>query len=123
MKILDLLVMKGYLMSILAEVLEEEYDRSIRLSNALQKEINDLPNGSLQKKNINGKDYWYLQYREGKKIKSKYIKSIEVEEMKEKIAKRKENIEALKEQRQIQNQLSKALGKDFVYEYAAKAIS
>ena len=83
-------------MSLVGEVLEEEYDRSIRLSNALQKEINALPNGSLQKKNINGKDYWYLQYRDGDKVKSKYIKNDDIEQMKEKIAKRKENVKALK---------------------------
>ena len=69
-------------MSLVGEVLEEEYDRSIRLSNALQKEINALPNGSLQKKNINGKEYWYLQYREGEKVKSKYIRNVDVEEIK-----------------------------------------
>ena len=77
----------------------------------------------MQKKNINGKDYWYLQYRDGDKVKSKYIKNDDIEQMKEKIAKRKENVKALKEQRQVQKQLSKALGKDFVYEYATKTIS
>ena len=35
----------------------------------------DVPagKGSLQAKSIDGRDYWYLQWREGDKIKSKYV--------------------------------------------------
>ena len=58
-----------------------------RFKNALVEELNDckfekkrillslkkLPKGSLQKRNINGRDYYYLVFREGGKVKTKYI--------------------------------------------------
>ena len=103
-------------MSIVDEVLAEEYDRSVRLSKALQKDINKLPNGSLQKKCISGRYYYYLQYRDGDKVKSDYVKHDDVKDIKQKLKLRKENIEALKEQQKAQVQLSKALGKKFVNE-------
>lgn len=103
-------------MSIIGEVLAEEYDRSMRLSQALQKDINKLPNGSLQKKCISGKYYYYLQYRDGDKIKSDYVKQEYVDDLKKKLKQRKENIDALKEQQKVQAQLGKALGKNFVNE-------
>lgn len=103
-------------MSLVGEVLEEEYDRSLRLSKKLQKDINKLPKGSLQKKCISGKYYYYLQYRDGDKVKSDYVKQDDVKDIKKKLKQRKENIEALKEQQNAQVQLSKALGKKFVNE-------
>lgn len=110
-------------MSIIEEVLAEEYDRSIRISEALIKDIEKLPIGSLQKKNINGKDYHYLQYRVGHKVKSDYIKPDQIKDIKAKLAKRKVNVSALKEQRKAQKQLAKALGKKYINEYSAKAVS
>ena len=42
-------------MSIIDEVLLEEYERSLRISRALENENRDLPKGSIQKKKINNK--------------------------------------------------------------------
>lgn len=103
-------------MSNVNDVLIEEYDRSLRLSNALQKDIDRLPIGSLQKKCISGKYYYYLQYRDGDKVKSNYVKHEEVEDLKKQLQKRKDSINALKEQKKTQSQLGKALGKKFVNE-------
>ena len=61
-------------MSVLDEVLKEEYDRLIRMRIAMSFEYEALPKGSISKKNIRGCDCYYLQYREGDKVISKYIK-------------------------------------------------
>ena len=46
-------------------------------------------------KNINRKNYSYHQWREGEKIKSKYIKNKDVEKLSNKISRRKELMEAV----------------------------
>ena len=91
-------------MTVMEEVLVEEYMRALRIERLVKSEIEELPKGSIQKKKIKGKEYPYLQYRCGNAIKSQYIKAQEVHELEIMIAKRKEHIE-------------KALGKDFLHEH------
>ena len=110
-------------MSIIEGVMREEYERSVRASNALKKQNASLPKGYLRKKRINNKDYWYLQYRDGKRVKSKYIKHSDYEKVKKDIDIRKENDMYLKEHKISQKQIEKALGKDFVNEWSSKRIS
>lgn len=110
-------------MSIIEDIMREEYDRSVRASEALKKQNASLPKGYLRKKRINNKDYWYLQYRDGNRVKSKYIKHSEYEKVKKDIKIRKENVLHLKEHSASQKQIEKALGKDFVNERSAKRIS
>ena len=38
-----------------------------------RKIIDDLPKGSLSESNKNGQKYYYLKYREGKKVVTKYL--------------------------------------------------
>ena len=78
-------------MSILDEVFLEEYDRAIRIIRAIENEQISLPKGSIQLKIIHGVKCYYLQYRDGKKIKSKYIKNDELEEIRLKVSRRNEN--------------------------------
>ena len=56
----------------------------------LEQLLSSLPKGYISKKVINGKERFYLQSRQGSKIKSEYIPSGQVEELREKLAKRKE---------------------------------
>jgi biotin synthase-related radical SAM superfamily protein len=80
-------------MSIIFDVLDEEYNRLKELWEKYQNEIDKLPKGSIQKKQRNGKAYIYLYYRNGDKVISKYIgkeKSRKVDEIKEELEKRKE---------------------------------
>ena len=65
-------------MSVLEEVLEEEYDRSVRMSRRIEAELAVLPKGSVRKREIHGHVYYYLNYREGDKVKSKYIPAADV---------------------------------------------
>ena len=104
-------------MSVLEEVLLEEYNRSIRIKKALIAEQNSLPKGSIQIKHIANKDYYYLMYRKNGKVISRYIKSAEFESLSASINKRKENEQALKELNKSIKQIEKALGKDFINEH------
>lgn len=60
-------------------------ERSIDKINELKEKIAKLPIGYISKKNINGKTRYYRQWTEMGKIKSKYIKDGELEELQEKI--------------------------------------
>ena len=62
----------------------------------IKKELEDLPKGYISNKNIGGKVRHYLQWNENGKIKSKYIKDDEYEEIKAKIERRKELTALLK---------------------------
>ena len=76
-------------MSVLDEVLKEEYERLLRMRSAMSIEYDALPKGSISRKNIRGCDCYYLQYREGDKIVIKYIKKAELDELAAKIEKRR----------------------------------
>lgn len=105
-------------MSILEEVLVEEYERSERVSRALATELAGLPRGSVREREINGRTYYYLQYREGNHVRSDYVSREDVEGLRERLARRKEVIAALKEQERSRKQIEKALGRGFIDEYA-----
>lgn len=109
-------------MTILEDVLLEEYVRNLRIEQLLKDEIDSLPKGSLQKKQINGKEYFYLQYRSGDTVKSKYIKTSDCESITNQLEKRKSDIRALKEIQKTKGQIEKALGKDFINEHTAEGI-
>ena len=51
-------------MSVLDDVLKEEYNRSKKIIKLIEDELNSLPKGYISKKKINGKVYYYLQKRE-----------------------------------------------------------
>lgn len=57
--------------------------------NELRNLISSLPNGSISKKNINGKTYYYHRYKEGNKRIEKYIDFSTVSELQNKIEKRR----------------------------------
>ena len=84
-------------MSVLDEVLKEEYDRLARMKSAMSIEYNALPKGSISKKNIRGCDCYYLQFREGNKVISKYIKKAELDDLVAKIERRKNLKKALRD--------------------------
>jgi hypothetical protein len=58
--------------------------------------MTDLPRGSLMIREINGRKYCYLRYRDGKKVIQKYAGTIEQQEtILAKIAERKHLVELL----------------------------
>lgn len=84
-------------MSILDQVLEEEYDRLNRMREALELEIKELPAGYISKKDIKGKKYFYLQKRHGGKILSTYIPEVQVGDFQKKIERRRMMEKRMKE--------------------------
>jgi len=77
-------------------VLEKEKQRNENMRSVYEKRISDLPRGSLVIRELNGRKYCYLRYREGKKVIQKYAGTIEQEELiRTKISERKHLTELL----------------------------
>jgi hypothetical protein len=71
-------------------VVEEEKERNIERQEIYQKELESLPRGYLVVKKRGDKIYNYLQYRNGHKTVTKYLKvDTDIESIKRGIAKRK----------------------------------
>lgn len=98
-------------MSVLEDILIEEYHRSVRLGHLIEKELKTLPKGSVRVREINGREYYYLNYRDGKKVKSDYISASQLNDIRAQVARRKELKAALKEQMQSRRQIERALGR------------
>lgn len=65
----------------------------------LEERIKELPKGYISKKNINGKMQHYLQWKENGKVKSKYIRDEELQELRNQIDERKRLQSRLKEKK------------------------
>ena len=109
-------------MKIIEEVMLEEYQRTLRIEKALVAELNQLPKGSIQKKKIRGKEYYYLQYRCGETVKSQYVKTCDIVELQKQLNRRRENLDALKSLEKTKSQIEKALGKGFIDEHSTEGI-
>ncbi len=60
-------------MSAIVNILQEELERLKNLKQLYQSNIEELPKGSIQIKNINGKPYPYLLYRNKNHEHTKYL--------------------------------------------------
>ena len=98
-------------MSVLEDVLEEEYSRSSRLLVLMEQEISSLPKGSIRLRSIKGHECCYLNYRVGNKVKSDYVPAADVDELRAKIERRRALAAAIREQKQSQKQITRALGR------------
>jgi hypothetical protein len=77
-------------MSVLDEVLREEYERIKKIRAVMQAELNELPKEYISRKNIRGNIEYYLQKRVGAKLVSSYISKEAVPGFEKKIARRKQ---------------------------------
>ena len=107
-------------MSILEEVLVEEYERSVRITRALEEELATLPRGSLRERVVDGRTYYYLQYREGSRVMSDYVPRADAERVRSLVQRRKELVAAIREQERSRRQIERALGRGFVLEHAGE---
>ena len=67
----------------------------------LEQQISNLPAGSITKKTVNGKEYFYHRWTENKKRREKYIPADELENFRVQIERRKaleQELKALKKQ-------------------------
>lgn len=92
-----------------------EYKNLLERKLELETELQTLVQGYISNKTIKGKTYCYLQNRVGGKLISQYLKSEEVDEITEQIARRKQYEEELPKLKARLNELEQAarlLGKN-----------
>lgn len=81
-------------MNMILNMVLQEKQRIDYMLARYQKMISELPKGTISEKLINGNTYYYLKYRDGKKVISKYVGKDNIQEVKEQIEKRR-HIEAM----------------------------
>lgn len=96
-------------MSILMGVFEEELDRLNRQEVIYARDLQELPKGYLSKKMISGKEYCYLQYRNGGKVISKYISAENLPKVEAQVKRRQQLEASLRRVREDQKKLRKVL--------------
>ena len=102
------------------KILLQMYDNAMREIAAVSKELTkleNLPKGSIVKKNISGKDYMYLQWREGGKVKCQYLTDEEARKLEPLMLKRTEQRKILKKAKLEKKSIEKILGKGLLDEY------
>ncbi len=88
---------------ILSTILQEK-ERIDRMLAKYQEELGRLPKGTISEKKVKQSTYFYLKYREGKKVISRYIPQKDVEAVREQVEKRRHietMIRSLQEERAI----------------------
>ena len=83
-------------MPVIHDALREELERLLEKQAAYIQRISLLPKGRIHHKLIGGKKYPYLNYREGGKVRSRYVKSEELEQVMAQVTERRQHEQALK---------------------------
>lgn len=76
-------------MEILKNILSESNEYYLNAKKKIEKKLHVLPKGSIKKRDISGKVYYYLQFRSGKKIIQKYLGRKKPEEITKQLLERK----------------------------------
>lgn len=63
-------------------ILQEELDRVRALKGKYEQKLKDYPPGYLLKRQVGKREYYYLSFREGNRIRQKYLGSLSPEELK-----------------------------------------
>jgi len=92
-------------MKILNDILQEEKERLLELEKIYKLKIQQLPKGSLIKKNIKGHNYYYLNYRLYKKQVFKYIGKLSEKEVNDLVTRIKERRKFEKFLRQVKKDI------------------
>ena len=82
----------------------QERERIDRMLAKYREELETLPKGTISEKKAGQSTYFYLKYREGKRVISKYIPQKDVETVREQVEKRRHietMIRSLQEERAI----------------------
>lgn len=103
--------------SILEQQLLDEYFRCIRNKDVQTAAIANLPKGYISSKRRGDKVYYYLQWRDGNKVCSRYLKPSEVENTKKQINERRSWSASVKQLERNMKQIKKVLGKGLIDEY------
>ena len=66
-------------MRVLEGVLSESQGYYLGIKKKIELKIRNLPKGSIKERRISGRRYYYLQFRQGKKVIQKYLGKIKPE--------------------------------------------
>lgn len=94
------------------EMLTKELAQLTARQETLRRELKELPQDYVSKKEIKGHSYFYLQHREGPRVKSRLIKQGMLEPILEKQQRKKQLKQELRELTQQQKQLQKLLKRE-----------
>lgn len=81
-------------MNMILTTIVQEKERIEYMLTKYREEYDRLPKGSISEKKAGDKTYYYLKYRDGKKVVSQYISKSQIDEIRAQIEKRK-HIEAM----------------------------
>ena len=98
-------------MNMILTTIAQEKKRIEYMIARYQEEQDRLPKGSLSEKTVGDRIYYYLKYRDGKKVISQYISKSRIDEIREQIEKRKHiegMIKSLQEELAIANKVLEA---------------
>ena len=91
-------------MNLILSTILQEKERIDRMLSKDQEELGTLPKGTISEKKVKQSTYFYLKYREGKKVISRYIPQKDVDAVREQVEKRRHietMIRSLQEERAI----------------------
>lgn len=91
-------------MNLILNTILQEKERIDRMLAKYQEKLGALPKGTISEKKVKQSTYFYLKYRDGKKVISKYIPQKDVEAVREQVEKRRHvetMIRSLQEERAI----------------------
>lgn len=76
-------------MNLIISTVLQEKRRIDYMLEKYQEALAGLPKGTLSEKPVNGNTYYYLKYRDGKKVISQYIRKQDVDALRKQIEKRR----------------------------------
>lgn len=88
------IIKAGDRMNLILHTVMQEKQRIEYMLEKYQSELADLPKGTISEKNVSGKVYYYLKYRDGKKVVSQYVSKKEIGNVRGLVEKRR-HIEAM----------------------------
>lgn len=94
-------------MNLIITTILQEKDRIDRMLKKYQEELEKLPKGTISEKKVRQSTYFYLKYRDGKKVISQYVSQKDVGDVRKQVEKRRHietMIRSLKEERAIAEQ-------------------
>lgn len=95
-------------MNLILHTVKQEKQRIEYMLAKYQSELSALPKGTISEKTVGKKTYYYLKYRNGKKVISQYISKKEIENMRSLVEKRRHieaMIKSLQEEKAIADQV------------------
>jgi len=99
-------------MSIVEDVMKDELKRNLEMQTAYNNEIDSLRKGKIIIKKVRSREYYYLLYRVGEKVKTDYLgpkEKVSVDDLQKELDKRKYYEQTLKDLLREEKKLRKVI--------------